>query len=96
MNINPTSVNFQGRAPQLRTSRFGLITKDGNVMNVEVLGDLSSKVTSIKCSTVDAVKNYQNKKGFSLSRILKISEEMQKNVKDGFDFLAEFIKAQKI
>lgn len=96
MNINPTSVNFQGRASQLRTSRFEVLTRDGRVMDVEILGDLGTKVTAIKCSTIDAVKNYQNKKGFSLSRILKISEEMQKNIKDGFDFLAEFIKAQKI
>ena len=96
MNINPTSINFQGRTPQLRTSKFGLLTKDGNVMNVEVLGDLGTKVTSIKCSTVDAVKTYQNRKGFTLPRILKISEEVQKDVKDGFDFLAEFIKAQRI
>ena len=96
MNINTTSINFQGRTPQIRASKFEVLTREGNVMNVDVLGDLSTKVTAIKCSTVDAVKSYQNRKGFSLPRILKISEEMQKNIKEGFDFLTEFINAQKI
>lgn len=91
MNINPTNCNFQSRLPK---TRFALKTKDGGLMDVEVVGNLGKKVTEINCTTVDKVKNYHNKKGLSFNRIMKISNEVQKNIDDGFEFLAEFIKAQ--
>ena len=95
MFINPLSSNaFQAKV-QLRTTRFSLPSKGPKTVQFEVTGELGQKVTAIKYKLGEYEKSYQNKKGFTDERLAVIIDEAQKYLKDGVDFLFEFIKAQK-
>lgn len=95
MFVSPLSSNvFQGKVP-LQTTRFSLPSKGPMPMHFEVTGELGQKVTAIKYKLGEYEKNYQNKKGFTDERLAVIIDDAQRYLKDGVDFLFEFIKAQK-
>ena len=95
MFITPISTNsFQAKA-QLRTTHFTLPSKASKPMHFEVTGELGQKVTAIKYKLGEYEKAYENKKGFNDERLAVIIDEAQNYLKDGVDFLFEFIKAQK-
>lgn len=95
MFISPlASNNFQGK-PQLKTTHFSLPSKSAKSVQFEVTGELGQKITAIKYKLGELEKNYENKKGFTDDRLAVIIDEAQRYLKDGVDFLFEFIKAQK-
>lgn len=95
MFVNPISSNsFQSKA-QLKTTRFLLPSKTTKPIQFEVTGELGQKVTALKYRLGEFEKKYENKKGFSDERLAAIIDEAQQYLKDGVDFLFEFIKAQK-
>lgn len=95
MFINPISSNsFQAKA-QLRTTRFSLPSRGSRPMQFEVTGELGQKVTAIKYRLGEFEKKYENKKGFTDERLACIIDEAQQYLREGVDFLFEFIKAQK-
>ena len=95
MLINPiSSNNFMAKA-QLRTTRFTLPSKNTRPIQFEVTGELGQKVTALNYKLGDYEKKYENKKGFSDERLAIIIDEAQQYIKEGVDFLLEFIKAQK-
>ena len=95
MFINPISSNsFQGKA-QLKKTVFSLPSKNSRPIQFEVTCELGQKVTSLKYKLGEFEKKYENKKGFTDERFAVIIDEAQQYIKDGVDFLYEFIKAQK-
>lgn len=94
MFITPlASNNFQGK-PQLKTTLFSLPGKNGAVQ-FRVTGELCQKATAVKYNLSDIEKFYENKNGLSDDRLAVIINEAQKYLKEGVDFLFEFIQAQK-
>ena len=106
MNINPTmNLNFSGKIQYKKIkklTRFNVPGKEKGTMVVtdiietgknEKLTNLTYKIVQ-KDDKVLEQRSFQNKKGFSAERICAICEEIQKRVKEGFDFLDELLKAQ--
>ena len=95
MFIYPVSSNSFQAKPQLRTFRFSLQGRNATPMNIEVTGELGQKVTALKYKLGELERKYENKNGFSDERLANIIDEAQQYLKEGVDFLYEFIKAQK-
>lgn len=95
MFIYPMSSNSFQAKEQLRKTVFSLPSKGPKSIQFEVTGEIGQKVTSIKYRLGEFAKAYENKKGFSDERLANIIDEAQQYLKEGVDFLYEFIKAQK-
>ena len=94
MNINtiqPTT--FNGKYTP-RTTRLNLPGRNGR-MNIEIIGELDTRITSVRYRSGKVEKAFQNKKGFQEERLAKIFEEIDNNLKEGMEFLYEFLKAQR-
>ena len=104
MNINPTmNFNFQSKVNTKllkKATTFKVPGKDGTTVVTDIIETgKNEKLTKLKYSIIEKgeileQKVYQNKKGFNSERICRICEEIQKKVKEGFDFLDELLKAQ--
>ena len=96
MNINPTMpMTFGAKLPVTNITRLELPGKNVQKVCVEVEGEIGKKITSLKYKAGEVEKLFQNKKGFSDERFAEIIENVQTVIKDGVDFLFEFIKAQR-
>ncbi len=104
MNINPTTnLNFNAKAKAeiiKRATRFRVPGKNGTTVIADIV-DIPSKtiITNLeykimKKGKVLEEKAFQNKKGFKDERLCIICENIQKKVKEGFDFLDELFRAQ--
>ncbi len=104
MNINPAmNLNFQGRVNSKslkKLTTFRVPGKNGTTVVTDIIETgANEKLTNLeyrimqKGETLER-KTFQNKKGFNPERICGICEEIQKKVKEGFDFLDELLKAQ--
>lgn len=95
MFIYPVASNSFQSKEHLRKTVFSLPSKSSRPVQFEVTGEIGRKVTGVKYKLGEFVKSYENKKGFSDERLAIIIDEAQQYLKDGVDFLYEFIKAQK-
>lgn len=95
MFINPVSSNSFQAKTMLRTTKFTLPSKNTRPINFEVTGEIGQKVTAVKYELDELKRKYENKNGFTDERLASIIDEAQQYIKDGVDFLYEFIKAQK-
>jgi len=104
MNINPTTnLNFSGRMNHRNLKKlttFRVPGKNGTTVVTDIIETgKNEKLTNLEYKVMqkgEVIESriYQNKKGFNPERICTICEEIQKRIKEGFDFLDELLKAQ--
>ena len=95
MNIKPTMLGVAPAKLPLKVTKFTMPGKNGLKVDFKITGELGQKVTGIRYQTGAIKKEYKNKEGFPDERFAVIIENIQGVVKEGTDFLLEFLKAQK-
>ena len=101
MDMNLTmNLNFNSKKTIMeRATKFRVPGIDNTTIVTDVFEKGSGKITGLtyrimKKGKVLEEKAYHNKKGFKPERLGKISMDIQKRVKEGFDFLTELFEAQ--
>ena len=94
MNIKPTMIGITPTKIPLKVTKFTMPGKNGTKVNFRITGELGNKITGIKYQAGSVKKEYKNKEGFPDERFAVIIENIQNVVKDGTDFLYEFLRAQ--
>lgn len=95
MNIKPTMLNAAHTKMPMKITKFTMPGRTGTRVDFQITGELGNKVTRIKYQSGAIKREYKNKEGFPDERFAVIIENIQNVVKEGSDFLYEFLKAQK-